>query len=139
MNRNGINYLNVPVFVEPINDPPFIHVPEFIILKNSKEDGSLIFDREQDKFEFFIGDPDLLYVPGMFSIFNFTIGSALKCLSQMKSSYCKHRILQQYILVSNLGNKDVLIIKRFVARLYVGLSCVCSQSVQLKIQIQVLL
>ena len=125
MNRNGINYLNVPVFVEPINDPPFIHVPEFIILKNSKEDGSLIFDREQDKFEFFIGDPDLLYVPGMFSIFNFTIGSALKCLSQMKASYCKHRILQQYILVSNLGNKDVLIIKRFVARLYVGLSCVC--------------
>ncbi|KAJ9699630.1 hypothetical protein PVL29_005479 [Vitis rotundifolia] len=69
MNRNGINYLNVPVFVEPINDPPFIHVPEFIILKNSKEDGSLIFDREQDKFEFFIGDPDLLYVPGGESLF----------------------------------------------------------------------
>lgn len=67
-NRNGMNYLSVPIFVEPINDPPFIHLPEFIILKNSKEEGSLVFDREQDKFEFSVGDPDLLFIPGMFSI-----------------------------------------------------------------------
>lgn len=63
-NRNGVNELHIPVFVEPINDPPFIHVPEFIILK-SNEDESLIYDREIDKFEFCIGDPDLLAFRGM--------------------------------------------------------------------------
>ena len=103
-NRNGINYLSAPVFVEPINDPPLIHLPEFIILENSKEEGSLVFDREQDKFEFSVGDPDLLYIPGMFSIFNFTIGSAWKYLSSMKASYCKNGILKQYILLFNQRN-----------------------------------
>ncbi|XP_010105140.2 protein GAMETE EXPRESSED 2 [Morus notabilis] len=57
-NTNGVNNLDVPLFVDPINDPPFIHVPEFIILK-SNEDESLIYDPERDKFEFSIGDPDL--------------------------------------------------------------------------------
>lgn len=56
--------MHIPVLVEPINDPPFIHAPEFIILK-SNEDESLIYDRETDKFEFYIGDPDLLAFPGM--------------------------------------------------------------------------
>jgi hypothetical protein len=50
--------------VDPINDPPFIHVPEIIILKDN-EDESLIFDRERDKFEFSVGDPDLLNFTGM--------------------------------------------------------------------------
>lgn len=50
--------------MEPINDPPFIHVPEIIILKGN-EDESLIFDRERDEFEFYIGDPDLPTFPGM--------------------------------------------------------------------------
>ncbi|KAK9288766.1 hypothetical protein L1049_017230 [Liquidambar formosana] len=63
MNRNGVNDLKVPVFVEPVNDPPFINVPEFIILK-SDGDGSLIFDRDRDKFKFSVGDPDLLNFPG---------------------------------------------------------------------------
>lgn len=63
-NKNGKNYLDVPVFVEPINDPPFIHVPEIIILKGN-EDETLIYNREHDKFEFYIGDPDLLNFPGM--------------------------------------------------------------------------
>jgi hypothetical protein len=63
-NKNGKNDLDVPVFVEPINDPPFIHVPEIIILKGH-EDESLIFDRERDNFEFYVGDPDLLNFTGM--------------------------------------------------------------------------
>jgi hypothetical protein len=63
-NKNGKNDLDVPVFVDPINDPPFIHVPEIIILKDN-EDESLIFDRERDKFEFSVGDPDLLNFTGM--------------------------------------------------------------------------
>ncbi|KAG2721400.1 hypothetical protein I3760_02G080800 [Carya illinoinensis] len=62
-NKNGKNDLDVPIIVEPINDPPFIHAPEFIILKGN-EDESLIFDRERDKFEFCIGDPDLPTFPG---------------------------------------------------------------------------
>lgn len=56
--------MDVQLFVDPINDPPFIHVPEFIILK-SNEDESLIYDPERDKFEFSIGDPDLDGFPGM--------------------------------------------------------------------------
>lgn len=71
-NRNGVNKLDVPVFVEPINDPPFIHAPEYIILK-SNEDKSPIYDREKDKFEFCIGDPDLLAFPGM-ALVEFKVG-----------------------------------------------------------------
>ncbi|XP_010547016.1 PREDICTED: protein GAMETE EXPRESSED 2 isoform X2 [Tarenaya hassleriana] len=62
-NKNGINEVDVPVFVEPVNDPPFINVPEYIMLK-SNGDESLIFDREADKFEFSVGDPDLSNFPG---------------------------------------------------------------------------
>ncbi|KAG5242094.1 protein GAMETE EXPRESSED [Salix suchowensis] len=62
-NKYGKNELDVPVFVEPVNDPPVIKVPKFITLK-SNEDESLIFDKEIDKFEFFVGDPDLLGYPG---------------------------------------------------------------------------
>ncbi|KAJ6366475.1 hypothetical protein OIU77_002959 [Salix suchowensis] len=49
-NKYGKNELDVPVFVEPVNDPPVIKVPKFITLK-SNEDESLIFDKEIDKFE----------------------------------------------------------------------------------------
>ncbi|KAK7329466.1 hypothetical protein VNO77_23635 [Canavalia gladiata] len=62
-NKNGVNSLGVPIFVDPINDPPFIRAPYFIILR-SDEDETLIFDQEKDKFDFFIGDPDLLTFPG---------------------------------------------------------------------------
>ena len=56
--------MDVQVVVDPINDPPFIHVPEFIILK-SDEYESLIYNAERDKFEFSIGDPDLQGFPSM--------------------------------------------------------------------------
>lgn len=64
-NKNGATDLNVTVFVEPINDPPFILTPEYIILEE-KDDGigSLIFEKGRNKFEFLIGDPDLFHFPG---------------------------------------------------------------------------
>lgn len=64
MNKNGINELKIPVLVEPINDPPYIHVPPYIIVKTDGDE-ALIYDRERDKFEFSMGDPDLLHFPGM--------------------------------------------------------------------------
>ncbi|XP_043812259.1 protein GAMETE EXPRESSED 2 isoform X9 [Manihot esculenta] len=67
-NKNGINEIAVPAFVQSINDPPFINVPKFIILKG-KEDKSLIFDKARDEFEFCVGDPDLLNFPGKKSLF----------------------------------------------------------------------
>ncbi|KAF2300176.1 hypothetical protein GH714_010391 [Hevea brasiliensis] len=67
-NKNGINDLAVPAFVEPINDPPFINVPKFITLKGN-EDESLIFNKARDKFEFCVGDPDLPNFPGKESRF----------------------------------------------------------------------
>ncbi|CAI8590125.1 unnamed protein product [Vicia faba] len=62
-NKNGVNSLSVPLLVDPINDPPYITVPYFIILR-SDEDERLIFDKNKDKFNFYIGDPDLLTFPG---------------------------------------------------------------------------
>ncbi|XP_054805577.1 protein GAMETE EXPRESSED 2-like [Prosopis cineraria] len=62
-NKYGMNALDVPIFVDPINDPPFIRVPYFIILKGNKGE-SVIFDKDSDNFDFFIGDPDLLTFPG---------------------------------------------------------------------------
>ncbi|ESR32766.1 hypothetical protein CICLE_v10007186mg [Citrus x clementina] len=70
-NKNGKNDLAVPVFVDPVNDPPFIQVPKYIVLK-SDADESQIFDRETNKFNFSIGDPDAFNYPGMLnSIFLF--------------------------------------------------------------------
>lgn len=66
-NKNGVNSLGVPIFVDPINDPPIIIAPYFIILRSNEEE-TLIFDKEKDKFDFFIRDPDLLTFPGM--VFN---------------------------------------------------------------------
>ncbi|KAK9161608.1 hypothetical protein Syun_007949 [Stephania yunnanensis] len=64
-NKNGIHYGQIPVFVQPINDPPFIHIPEFIILEGNK-DGSQIFGEHT---QFSIGDPDILSFPGDKSFF----------------------------------------------------------------------
>ncbi|XP_020976557.1 protein GAMETE EXPRESSED 2 isoform X3 [Arachis ipaensis] len=61
-NKNGMNSLGVPIFIDPVNDPPYIRVPNFIVLK-SNEDETLIFDKEKDKFNFSIGDPDLPNFP----------------------------------------------------------------------------
>ncbi|KAG7533513.1 Immunoglobulin E-set [Arabidopsis thaliana x Arabidopsis arenosa] len=62
-NKNGINHLDVHVFVEPVNDPPFINVPQFIMLESNGSE-SLIFHPERDKFNFSVGDPDLVHFPG---------------------------------------------------------------------------
>jgi len=57
--------LDVPIYVEPTNDPPFINAPNFIILENDKENkGFVIFDRQRDTFNFSVGDPDYLFYPG---------------------------------------------------------------------------
>ncbi|XP_033140525.1 protein GAMETE EXPRESSED 2 isoform X4 [Brassica rapa] len=62
-NKNGINQLDVPVFVEPVNDPPFINVPHYIMLESNGTE-SLIFHKETDKFNFSVGDSDLAGFPG---------------------------------------------------------------------------
>ncbi|XVE65590.1 hypothetical protein DITRI_Ditri08aG0012400 [Diplodiscus trichospermus] len=62
-NRNGVNDLDVPVVVQPINDPPYVNIPEFIMLKSTRGE-SLLFNKEKDTFQFSIGDPDLLNFPG---------------------------------------------------------------------------
>ncbi|CAA7016980.1 unnamed protein product [Microthlaspi erraticum] len=67
-NKNGINQLDVPVFVEPVNDRPSIDVPQYIMLESNGDD-SLIFYRETDKFNFSVGDPNLANFPGGDSLF----------------------------------------------------------------------
>ncbi|XP_022864989.1 protein GAMETE EXPRESSED 2 isoform X1 [Olea europaea var. sylvestris] len=79
INKNGKNDLNVPVYVQPINDPPFINVPSFVIL-DEKNDEAPIFARQRDKFDF-IGDPDLQNFPGNWSrflvVFSLEVSSGL--------------------------------------------------------------
>ncbi|GFQ03406.1 protein gamete expressed 2 [Phtheirospermum japonicum] len=62
INKNGKNDINVPIYVQPINDPPIINIPSFIILDDMR-DGILIFGDQTDKFDF-IADPDLQNFPG---------------------------------------------------------------------------
>ncbi|XP_019053575.1 PREDICTED: protein GAMETE EXPRESSED 2 isoform X3 [Nelumbo nucifera] len=69
MNKNGANDAQVVVSVEPINDPPFIHAPEFIMLEEDNNDGLL----KRDQFDFLIGDPDLQHFPGNESYFLVTL------------------------------------------------------------------
>ncbi|XP_076947328.1 protein GAMETE EXPRESSED 2-like [Bidens hawaiensis] len=65
INTNGKGHVDVPIHVEPVNDPPVINVPKFIILENENENkGFLIFDRRRDTFNFFIWDPDHHTFPG---------------------------------------------------------------------------
>ncbi|XP_018632337.1 protein GAMETE EXPRESSED 2 isoform X5 [Nicotiana tomentosiformis] len=63
MNKNGKNKLDIPILVEPINDPPFINLPPFVILDQGSEE-VIIFTRVRDKSAVFVGDPDLLHYPG---------------------------------------------------------------------------
>ncbi|KAL0414762.1 UNVERIFIED_CONTAM: protein GAMETE EXPRESSED 2 [Sesamum radiatum] len=67
INRNGRNDIDVPIYVQPINDPPVINIPSFVIL-DGMSDGLLIFGERRDKIDF-IGDPDLLNFPGNRSSF----------------------------------------------------------------------
>ncbi|KAL5849425.1 hypothetical protein ACOSQ3_007486 [Xanthoceras sorbifolium] len=62
-NKNGKNDMDVAVFVDPVNDPPFIQVPKYIVLRSNGHE-SQIFDREIDKFNFSVGDPDAINFPG---------------------------------------------------------------------------
>ncbi|CAH1453869.1 unnamed protein product [Lactuca virosa] len=65
MNKHGKHDWDIPIIVNPRNDPPFINVPEFIMLENVTEDeGFLIFDRQRDNVSFSIGDPDHLHFTG---------------------------------------------------------------------------
>ncbi|XP_071730857.1 protein GAMETE EXPRESSED 2 [Rutidosis leptorrhynchoides] len=62
---SGKKELNIPMYIQPINDPPYIIVPKFIIVDNDKNDkGFLIFDKQRDKFNVSIGDPDLHHYSG---------------------------------------------------------------------------
>ncbi|KAI3966935.1 hypothetical protein MKX01_017586 [Papaver californicum] len=73
-NKNGMHDTYVSIFVEPINDPPFIHVPELIIISgNISTHSSRIFDERRDKFEFLVGDPDVFCFPGGESHFMITL------------------------------------------------------------------
>ncbi|MQM01072.1 hypothetical protein Taro_033821, partial [Colocasia esculenta] len=76
MNRNGMQDAHVPVNVEPVNDAPFIHVPRFIMLKET-ENGFQIFDEHMDSFQSLIGDPDLDNFPGNKSNFVVTLSLEL--------------------------------------------------------------
>ncbi|XP_052190913.1 protein GAMETE EXPRESSED 2 isoform X2 [Diospyros lotus] len=64
-NKNGVSNLDIPLLVEPINDPPFINVPEFILFEKKNNEGHLIFDRQRHRRDFLIGDPDLLNFPAL--------------------------------------------------------------------------
>lgn len=60
MNKNGIQDAHVPVFVEPINDPPTIFAPQFIILEEKETTARFqIFNKDRDAFNFSIADKDL--------------------------------------------------------------------------------
>lgn len=112
-NRNGVNDLNVPVVVEPINDPPYVNIPEFIMLRSTRDE-SLLFNKEKDTFQFSIGDPDLLNFPGGESGFLLTFsvevsdGLLLATLPaalinstelKLKNSY-QWQTLQTYVTIS---------------------------------------
>ncbi|KAH8502369.1 hypothetical protein H0E87_013897 [Populus deltoides] len=100
-NKNGKNDLDVPVSVEPVNDPPVIKIPKFIILK-SNEDESLIFDKAIDKFEFSVGDPDLLGYPGNESGFIVTFsvevdkGFLVTCLAAELLKTTELKVMSSY-------------------------------------------
>uniref|UniRef100_A0A3Q7EFT7 Uncharacterized protein n=1 Tax=Solanum lycopersicum TaxID=4081 RepID=A0A3Q7EFT7_SOLLC len=68
MNTNGKNSLDIPILVEPINDPPLINLPPFVIMDQGSEEVS-IFSRVRNKSAVFVGDPDLLHYPGNVSRF----------------------------------------------------------------------
>lgn len=65
-NNDLATHVDFTIFVEPVNDPPCIHTPEFVVLEESGDGNrSLIYRKGKDKFEFFVDDPDLLHFPGM--------------------------------------------------------------------------
>lgn len=65
-NTNGKNVRDAPLIVDPINDPPFIQAPNFIVLRTRGRE-SQIFNRDLDKFNFSVGDPDTMNYPGKYT------------------------------------------------------------------------
>ncbi|KAL8171421.1 hypothetical protein V2J09_023225 [Rumex salicifolius] len=64
-NENAANDVYITVSVDPVNDPPYIRAPEYIVLEyNGEGKGSSIYKKEKDEFEFMIGDPDFSNFPG---------------------------------------------------------------------------
>ncbi|XP_073120518.1 protein GAMETE EXPRESSED 2 [Henckelia pumila] len=61
-NKNGENTIDVPIYVQPINDPPVINIPSYLVL-DEKSDGILIFGGQNGKLDF-VTDPDIVYFPG---------------------------------------------------------------------------
>ncbi|KAF3794261.1 GAMETE EXPRESSED 2 protein [Nymphaea thermarum] len=63
-NRYGVQYAKVPIIVKPVNDPPYVTAPKYVILKGEEFNNAMqIYDKEADNFEFSIGDPDSIYFP----------------------------------------------------------------------------
>ncbi|CAN6449712.1 unnamed protein product [Victoria cruziana] len=61
-NRYGVRYAQVPILVEPVNDPPYVTAPKYVLLKGEGfNNGTQIYDKEADNFELSIGDPDSIY------------------------------------------------------------------------------
>nr|XP_043630504.1 protein GAMETE EXPRESSED 2 [Erigeron canadensis] len=111
----GTRDLEIPIFVEAINEPPFIDVPKFIILDNMTEDkGFLIFDKDRDNFNFSVGDPDYLHFSGnktdfrvMFSVevssgfFSAKLPSELTSTTELKVNNSKQwQPLQSFVEIS---------------------------------------
>ncbi|KAJ8770463.1 hypothetical protein K2173_017954 [Erythroxylum novogranatense] len=112
-NTNGKNNLDVPVYVEPINDPPFINVPKLIVLRNNGDDQQQIFDKDGDNLEVSVGDPDLLNFPGKDSNFIVTFSvevndgylitslpAELISKTELKLSGHQWQLLQTYVAIS---------------------------------------
>ncbi|KAG8369910.1 hypothetical protein BUALT_Bualt14G0062500 [Buddleja alternifolia] len=112
INRNGRNDIDVPIDVQPINDPPVISVPSFVIV-DEMSDGVLIFGEERREFGF-VGDPDLLNFPGnrsrFFIMLSLEVSSGLLSTSlpseligsteiKMKTSY-QWQPLQTFVTIS---------------------------------------
>ncbi|XP_020523491.1 protein GAMETE EXPRESSED 2 isoform X2 [Amborella trichopoda] len=72
-NTNGQREAHVPILVEPVNDPPWIRVPRYIVLNGmGHKDGLLIFDNKtKDTSDILLGDPDNVHFPD--HIYDFTV------------------------------------------------------------------
>jgi hypothetical protein len=65
MSRNGIQDAQLPVVVEPINDPPMILAPKSIFLGGKESwEGYKVFDKNRDEFNFSVVEVDLRNYPG---------------------------------------------------------------------------
>ncbi|XP_057772111.1 protein GAMETE EXPRESSED 2 isoform X2 [Salvia miltiorrhiza] len=66
-NSNGRNDVDIPIFVQPVNDAPVINAPSFVVLDDTS-DGVRIFGEKCVGVDF-VHDPDLQNFPGNHSRF----------------------------------------------------------------------